>query len=288
MRLHCFFGSVLALVACGDSSSRNLNPSEAASTSASSGAGGSGGAGGDVVASSSASEGVGGGFSVGTGVGGGEGGGEPVDCGDTLNVTIRDFDPATHPDFQGNFSQLKGIVKELLGADGKPEYAHPGPTPATTGPAQFAQWYHDVPGINIAIPITLQFTKPSPGTYVYENADFFPIDGQGFGNFPGYNHNFHFTTEIHSSFTYKGGEVFSFSGDDDVWVFVNGRLAVDLGGLHGPQAATIEFDTSAAQLGIEPGKTYPLDVFHAERHTNQSNFRIETTIDCFVPEPTPQ
>ena len=33
------------------------------------------------------------------------------------------------------------------------------------------------------------------------------------------------------------------------------------------------------RLGIEIGQTYPMDIFHAERHTNQSNFRIETTID---------
>ena len=40
-------------------------------------------------------------------------------------------------------------------------------------------------------------------------------------------------------------------------------------------------------LGITPGGTYPLDVFHAERHTDESNFRIETTIECFTPLPPP-
>ncbi|MBM4377345.1 MAG: fibro-slime domain-containing protein, partial [Deltaproteobacteria bacterium] len=246
-----------------------------------------GGAGGALEASSSSSEGVGGGFSVGSG--GGEGGsGMPVDCGDKLLATIRDFKPETHPDFEGNFGMTTGIVKSVLGADGKPEYANAGSTAGTTGPGPFAQWYHDVPGINVTIPLTLQLTKPSPGKFVYENQEFFPIDNQGFGNYPGFSHNFHFTTEIHSSFTYKGGENFAFSGDDDVWVFVNKRLAVDLGGLHGPLSANIDFDARAGELGIEKGKTYPLDVFHAERHTVQSNFRIETTIDCFVPEPTPK
>ncbi len=42
-------------------------------------------------------------------------------------------------------------------------------------------------------------------------------------------------------------------------------------------------DQLASQLGITVGNTYPLDVFHAERHTTESNFRIETTIGCLTP-----
>ena len=40
---------------------------------------------------------------------------------------------------------------------------------------------------------------------------------------------------------------------------------------------------AAASLGLEVGSTYPMDIFHAERHTDQSNFRIDTTIGCFIP-----
>lgn len=280
---HASFAVLTLALACGTSTDRTPFGATSASTSATSG--GAGGAGG-ATSASSVDAGAGGSLSVTAGAGGAEE--PPVECGDTLVATIRDFTPQTHPDFEGNFGMTQGIVKAELGPDGKPVYAHAGPTVGTTGPGPFAQWYVDVPGVNITVPVTLQFTKPSPGKFVYENNDFFPVDNQGFGNYPGYNHNFHFTTEIHSSFTYKGGEVFSFSGDDDVWVFVNKQLAVDLGGLHGPLSATIDFDARAAELGIVPGKTYPLDVFHAERHTVQSNFRIETTIECFVPTPDPQ
>ncbi len=130
------------------------------------------------------------------------------------------------------------------------------------------------------MPLTLEATS---GKWVFDSSAFFPLDGLGFGN-QNETHNYHFTTEIHASFVYLGGEVFTFRGDDDVWVFVNRKLALDLGGLHPPLEGTINFDAMAAQLGITPGSLYQLDIFHAERHTKGSNFRVETTIACLSSE----
>ena len=94
--------------------------------------------------------------------------------------------------------------------------------------------------------------------------------------------NFHFTTEIRGTFKYEGGEQFTFKGDDDVWVFVNGKLGLDIGGVHGVKTDTLDFDAMAGDLGIEVGNVYTLDVFHAERHTSASNFRMETSIACLA------
>ena len=64
----------------------------------------------------------------------------------------------------------------------------------------------------------------------------------------------------------------------------NGKLALDMGGIHTRQTDTIDFDAQAGALSITPGEVYRLDLFHAERHTSDSYFRIETTIDCLLVE----
>ncbi len=97
---------------------------------------------------------------------------------------------------------------------------------------------------------------------------------------PAFNHVFGFTLEFHAYFTYlKGtGQVFNFSGDDDVWVFINGTLAIDLGGLHTEQNAGVDLDASAAALGLVNNGAYILDFFEAERHSTGSNSKITTSL----------
>jgi fibro-slime domain-containing protein len=205
-------------------------------------------------------------------------------CGQLI-AELRDF-KADHPDFENGNQDDRGLVEDDLGADGLPVYKPSGATPTVSGAASFDQWYRDVAGVNMTflVPLTLLETPAGSGVYVYDDPDFFPLDGKGWPGEEVMGHNFHFTTHIHGTFLYRGGENFAFRGDDDVWVFVNGKLALDLGGVHGVEEGAIDFDAKAGQLGISTGNVYTLDVFHAERHTSASNFRVETSIDCLVVE----
>ncbi len=88
-------------------------------------------------------------------------------------------------------------------------------------------------------------------------------------------HNFGFTMKVHAEFTYVEGQYFDFYGDDDVWVFIDNRLAVDIGGVHDQQAGAVDLDT----MKLTPGETYNFDMFYAERKQSESNFRMRTSMD---------
>jgi fibro-slime domain-containing protein len=155
-----------------------------------------------------------------------------------------------------------------------------------TTKTNFNQWYRDVPGVNLSAAVDLTLVRQADGTYVFDDKEdplykdrggFFPIDDQLYGNSVCNNdHNFHFTTEIHATFVFDGSanQVFRFLGDDDVWVFVNGQLVIDLGGTHN----AIDQFVDLSRLGLADGETYKLDLFHAERQTKSSNFAFQTNL----------
>ncbi|MBD3322814.1 MAG: fibro-slime domain-containing protein, partial [Chitinivibrionales bacterium] len=234
-----------------------------------------------------------------------------------VKAKIRDFKEqntvdtiGTHPDFnEYTCGPTYGMVVDTI-YEGIQNSPFPGDhrqvtlrqsAQCATTTSNFAQWYNDIPGVNRPFYIDIRFDEVpgEPGVYGISFPAFFPIDNDSdwVPAYPGGpdpyghlqtdlpDHNYGFTTEIHTQITYLEGtgQFFVFRGDDDVWAFVNDSLVMDLGGVHSAISDTIWLD-SLPDGFLRNGHVYPFDFFHAERYIPDSRVTIKTSfqLDTYV------
>ena len=88
--------------------------------------------------------------------------------------------------------------------------------------------------------------------------------------------NQHFCFESHAKFKFKRGLKFSIRGDDDIWVYIDNKLAVDLGGTHLSAPGYVDLDKFMPDA--ELGSAYDIDIFFCDRRTTMSNMRINSNM----------
>jgi len=130
---------------------------------------------------------------------------------------------------------------------------------------------------NVAVPDSLKFSLT--GTLyrngLFQDAREWPMDGKGFiDEVSSTGHNSSYAMEMHNRFVYHGGDTLRIATDDDCWVFINGRLRIDAGGLHGSVPLGLRIDS----FGLTPGDTYDFDLFYAERSVGGC-FSMESNLD---------
>ena len=210
-------------------------------------------------------------------------------------------------DYTGSTNVVKGILKGL-DENGKVEFNYPEPgffedSDATCTVWANKGWYNTWETRNLrkvykdlklgfeqkGDTYTLKNVKDQNGNILTtEGADFYPLDGDRKLSYENSNtaHNYFFGMRYDVSFKigdYVGPMNYEFTGDDDLWVLLDGKLVLDLGGIHGAADGTVDIweklGKTADQLTPEEKeKEHKLTVLYMERGAGESNCKMKFTL----------
>ncbi len=172
-----------------------------------------------------------------------------------------------------------------------------GKTLPNRGLTNILRWFSEVDGKSKKYAKTIDLNYKNDGELVfnYGSEEFYPLDEAKFSKSDKVNadrHNHLFTMNFAVPFVVQGSgeESFEILADDDTFVYVGGKLVIDMGGVHEATAARFriteageiyagigEEELAYSGVRVEGGKEEKIQIFHADRNAKESVFKMELT-----------
>ena len=187
----------------------------------------------------------------------------------------------------------QGLVDFYLGEDYLP-IANGGELIPNRGMKDMERWFNEVEGKSKSYTGLVKMDYKANGAeFSFHQENFYPLDEVEFGkgekiNEDGHNHLFTMNFAVPFTVLMSGEEKFTITADDDTFVFVGDKLAIDMGGIHEPMTGELEIrengevysavdgmELAYSGIDVEKGTGSIIRIFHADRDETESVFKVK-------------